>query len=260
MKRTVMLALLCLFSSAESLHASLQHQGATGDVYCGGNDFTGREFRYSDTDSLGNTFTLECVNRVYFEGTIKLADGTTFRFGRCIYDWGANHIEYNFDADGNFDRIVWVNIDPNDFNSDGRTTAADRDGVSNATRRRRGESKDDWLDRVRQYKLPNGLGLQLRIYDTTFSPNEQDIATFDDFVLLNQFTLTPSEANAAYLSDGYSHIPDLVIDPAMALAPFGWQVGTNSIPEPASAVVWLGLACVLGVGTRLRRRRELSRQ
>jgi hypothetical protein len=69
---------------------------------CGGNSFKGTEAQGTVTDAAGNIFTLNCVDREYFEGAIFVkSTGKTTKFGRCIYDWGSNFINYEVDANNN---------------------------------------------------------------------------------------------------------------------------------------------------------------
>ena len=223
--------------------ADLIRVGA-GSSTCGGDRFTGRQFVSSRTDTAGNVFTLECVNRDYFEGKIFVkATGKTTPFGRCVFTDGQNWINYETNAQNVFTEIEWVNVNP-----DGFTRESVLEGIKNANR----DPTDKWLKKVSAFLKLNKLDddKHRMIYRFPFSPNVQEIDAFEDDSLVTLVSLTPDEADMAYLSDGFSPISFLEIDPDMRIPGLSLQAAEQEVPAPSTA--WLfavGLLSIIGYTT-----------
>jgi hypothetical protein len=226
-----------LLISLEGVHADLITKGAT-DSRCGGDDFTGREFVSSTTDKAGNVFTLECVNRAYFEGKIFVkATGKATSFGRCVFKNGANWINFETDTLNNFSEIEWVNVDPDGFT---------RDSVQSGIKNNKNDPTDTWLKRVSDFLKLNKLDDPKfnRVYKFPFSPNVQEIDAFELGSLVNLVNLTPDQADLSYLDDGFSPISFLEIDPSMRIPGLSLQ-SAQQVPEPN--IAWLLLVGVLSL-------------
>jgi hypothetical protein len=205
---------------------------------CGGDSFQGKEKLGTVTDKAGDVFTLYCVNRDYFQGSVFVkSTGVTTDFGRCLYPYGVNLFNYEVDKNNNFTGIEWVNVWPPKLNGETRDQLA-------AVLSNKGDPTDKWLEKVDIILKVNKLDSKDKntIYQFPFSPNnfpfspyDQEIASFEDGVLVTKEVLTPDEANAAYLDDGYSPIPDLVIDPLMRVPDASFQ--EEGTPEPSA--FWL---------------------
>jgi hypothetical protein len=225
---------------------------------CGGDSFMGAEAKWTVTDPAGDVFTLNCVNREYYQGSIFVkSTGKTTEFGRCIYEWGANIINYEVDAKDNFKEIEWVNVKPLAPNAASRNaiiTALDNGAFADVNKPT--DPTDKWLDKVTKYLKDNTLeNTDTRndkniIYKFPFSPNDQEIDGFQNDTLETEFVLTPDQANLSYLDDGLSPIPNLVIDPLMRVP--GASEQEVGIPEPDTLfLVVSALASIIA----LRRRR-----
>ncbi len=218
-------------------------------VLCGGDDFTGVEKMGTVTDKAGDVFTLQCVNRDYFQGMIFVkATGKTTDFGRCVFVNGANFVNYETDAKNNFTGIEWVNVKPPE------NTAASRAMVQANINNNAGASTADWLKKVEKYLKDNNLegDANNRIYQFPFSPNDQQIDVFKNDTLVTEYVLTPDQANASYLPDGKSPIAPLVIDPEMTVPGLSTQE-TTGVPEPGTiCLLALGLAGISAFRRRMR--------
>ncbi len=251
---------LALFAVAAALaNLGTSHAGpitVKGDpnAKCGGGGFTGTEFLYSATDPKGSNFVLNCINRTYGEGTITdKVSNMTYPFGRCVFDSGVNVVYFIVDPKKEvLSEIAWANIAP------GKLTQA---AILDATKPKDGESLTDWSKRVRFYAIDNKL--RMNLYDTILAspgdaPDDQEITVFSSGMQTGDFILTPSEANADYLSNGSSPISALQIDPAMG-TPGSFQVFslTVAVPEPSSLVL-AGIAALGGMGLWVRRRLSVT--
>jgi hypothetical protein len=213
---------------------------------CGGDSSTLTTSLGTITDPAGDTFTLNCVKQEYYQGSIFVkATGKTTAYGRCRYDWGANIINFEVDANDNFKEIEWVNVNPPfPAGATDAQKAAARDailgGLSNGTINQPILPTAAWLGKVTAYLKANNLentdntNDKNIIYTFPFSPNDQEILGFENDALETEFVLTPDQANFAYLDDGLSPIPNLVIDPLMRVP--GASVQDTLVPEPSSFV------------------------
>ena len=218
---------------------------------CGGDSFQGKTKLGTVTDKAGNVFTLNCVNKSYFEGEVFVkATGRTTTFGRCVFDLGANFINYETDARNNFKDIEWVNVKPP------QATVASRNMVNDKIANSANDATDTWLGKVKKYLKDNGLDGQAnsRIYQFPFSPNDQLIGHFLGDFIVTDAVLTPSEADVAYEPNGQSTVPDLVIDPAMTTPGDAGQSAQQHVPEPGALLLVAGGLVVLASLPRARRR------
>ncbi|MBV9611398.1 MAG: hypothetical protein JO091_02955 [Acidobacteriaceae bacterium] len=227
---------------------------------CGGDSFTGTEKVGTVKDKAGDIFTLNCVNRDYFQGSVFVAaTGKTTDFGRCVFDWGANIFNYEVDKNNNFTEIEWVNVKPP------ATTVASRNKVISDLSNTANDPTATWLANVQKYLKANNLegNANNRIYTFPFSPNDQAIDVFQNDTLVTDQILTPDQANSDYLDNGLSPVSDLVIDPTMTIPGASFQGGTGT-PEPSVvSLSALGLLAFVifrrhAISAHLRWRRESS--
>ncbi len=222
---------------------------------CGGDSFTGVEKIGTVTDKANNVFTLNCVDRSYFQGEIFVkATGKTTAFGRCVFDLGANFINYEVDAQNNFKDIEWVNVKPPE------KTVASRNKVQENIVNTNNDPTDKWLGNVKKYLKDNNLegNANNRIYLFPFSPNDQTIGFFENDTLNTQYVLTPSEADIAYEPNGNSTITPLIIDPAQGVPGGNSQIVETgaTVPEPLNILgATAGLALFGTVSTAIKRRK-----
>ena len=217
---------------------------------CGGDSFTGTEKKGTVKDKAGDIFTLNCVDRDYFQGSIFVAaTGKSTDFGRCVFDWGANIFNFEVDKNNNFSEIEWVNVNPP------AKTVASRDGVISALDNTAKDPTAMWLGKVQKYLKDNNLegNGNNRIYKFPFSPNDQEIDVFQNDTLVTDEVLAPDQANGDYLDNGLSPLSDLTIDPIMTAPGASFQGGTGT-PEPtAFSLLGLGLVALAVLRRKTRR-------
>jgi hypothetical protein len=244
---------LFLLASVNDARADLIHTGSEGKLFCGGAGAEGTEFLYSDTDPNGNSFTMNCINESYFQGTVVDMDSlpTSYKFGRCRYVNGANGILYELNSNNTFNSIEWFNVDPDTYM--GLMGAAARTAVQAQINPLPGETTDNYVQRVNEFLgVGTDHGLDFTFYTTHFSPGVQTIEVFEHGLLTETLMLTPSQANMAYLPDGQSPFPALQIDPGMRLPNNSFQsVMTSPTPEPSTlTLLVIGTLGLLGYGRR----------
>lgn len=231
------LMLFVLLAAVSNVRADLISDLPAGS--CGGDDSNTTVKIGTVADKAGNVFTLNCVNKDYFQGTVFVkATGQTTEIGRCVFPWGANVFNFETDKNNDFTEIEWINVNPPQHN------AASRDAVIDALVNKNNLPTPDWLKMVNTYLKDNKLeGKENnRMYIWPFSPNNQDIDVFENNTDVTDEVLTPSEANADYLPNGFSPISDLDIDPVMREPNASFQEAAGT-PEPASLLL-LGLGLV----------------
>jgi len=248
----LLLPLLCLSQRAIADPVSISE--------CGGDNFKGRQKVSETKDKAGNVFTMYCVDKDYFEGTIYLkVSDKTFPFGRCVFPFGVNVKNFEYDNNGNFTEIEWVNVKP--------PTRNDRNDLLEHLQNSDLLSTDQWLAKVKKFLKNNNLEGEenSRFYVFPFpftrqeisalenanmalsSPFDQEIGFFEMENITIQYVLTPDEAAVAYRDDGLSSIPALEIDPIMRVQDSSEQITADitSVPEPGTiAMVVLGLVAL----------------
>jgi hypothetical protein len=143
------------FLSTEDASAHLIVQ-LPGGVACGGDDSKVTQKKGSVTDPAGDVFTFNCVNKEYFAGTIfvKATDKTT-DFGRCLYDNGANILNFEVDENDNFKNIEWVNVNPPGGTIRHRNQILR--ALSNGPFNDPTAPTDKWLDKVNKFLNLNNI-------------------------------------------------------------------------------------------------------
>jgi len=126
----ILFPLIALFLVLSPLAARAQN------ITCGHDDGPGRVFKTSMDLGGGKTYKLYCVDGLYFEGEICCGAMCT-PFGKCVFDGGRNTDHLFPGPDGSITKIVSYNWCP----ACGVTLAD--------TARRRGETVQQWTDRVR---------------------------------------------------------------------------------------------------------------
>jgi len=218
---------------------------------CGPDNVGDEDVLSTQRDTAGNVFKIVCVNHDHIEGRVFIAKtGLTIDFGRCVFPAGANVINYEFHIDDkgviSFDQIDWINIKPPQL------TKESRDEIIRIFSNDEDDPTDKWLMRVaKDLKELNLEGDENnRIYVFPFSPHDQQVDVFKNDSFMTEYVLTPDEANAAYLDDGLSPLPLLVIDPTMRL-PDTVSQRTNTTIEPDTQVLLvLGLFGIVLIKTR----------
>jgi len=100
-----------LLAGAPATFAKITEEGNL-KAGCGdGKPAKGTKQLYKATDEKGQTFILNCVDNTYFEGR-WIHDGKEEVLGKCVFDEGLNDQSFFTDENGDFTRIVWVNVEP----------------------------------------------------------------------------------------------------------------------------------------------------
>jgi hypothetical protein len=158
------------------------------------------------TDCMGNLLEIDCVKDTYFQGKITRKDGTVYAFGKCVFDGALNKLIYLLDAQGNFKKILWFNVeDP------GALTFAQLCNGSKVEDTMDPKAFDDAEAKIRA--AIKDRGLDANIYMTSFSPGDQLIQRYTDGVFSSDLFLTPSDANLQYPINTGTSI--LALDPIM---------------------------------------------